>query len=121
MPGVSNAINNYLADLGINMLYMTPVFAAESNHKYDTVNYKEIDKQFGTLDDFKDLVNTCHKHDMKLILDGVFNHTSSLHEWYKKAKQGIKPYSDFYKKNSDGYFLTWAGVETLPLLNHEKS
>lgn len=48
LNGVSKAIENYLADLGVDMIYLTPIFKAESNHKYDTLDYKQIDPQFGT-------------------------------------------------------------------------
>ncbi len=118
LPGVRQSVQTYLADLGINLLYLTPIFLAESNHKYDTLDYRRIDPQFGSFEDFQNLLSDCHQHDIKVILDGVFNHTSYHHEWYKKARQGIPPFVDYYQKNEDGYFLNWAGVETLPLLNH---
>ena len=97
LNGLTNAAQKYLAELGVNLLYMTPVFKALTNHKYDTVDYKLIDPQFGTLADFEKLIQTCHQNDIKLILDGVFNHTSSEHEWYQKARQGIEPFTDYYK------------------------
>ena len=118
LPGLLQAVRQYLVGLGINLLYLTPIFEAESNHKYDTLNYKRIDPQFGTLRDFKNLLAGCHENDIKLILDGVFNHTSRNHEWFKKAEQGIEPFLHYYKRNKDGYFIKWAGVETLPVLNH---
>ena len=119
LPGVTNAINTYLADLGIGLLYLTPIFQGESNHKYDTVDYKIIDPQFGDMDAFRNLVDTCHGHNMRLILDGVFNHTSYHHPWYVKAREGQPPFVDYYQKNEAGDFLLWNGIETLPLLNHE--
>lgn len=119
--GVKKAAENYLSGFGINLLYLTPIFSAESNHKYDSLNYKEIDKRFGTIGNFKELVKICSDKGISLILDGVFNHTSSNHEWFKKAKLGDKIYSDFYKKNNEGYYLNWGGVETMPLLNHDNS
>ena len=121
LKGVANSIQNYLADFGINLLYLTPIFEAESNHKYDTVDYKTIDPQFGDLAVFHELVQICHANNIKLILDGVFNHTSYHHDWYLKALEGISPFNDYYKKNKDGHFLVWNGIETLPLLNHENS
>ncbi|MBN2008902.1 hypothetical protein JW960_06115 [candidate division KSB1 bacterium] len=118
LSGVGSSIQHYLADFGIDLLYLTPIFKADSNHKYDTVDYYMIDPQFGDLSIFHKLVETCHHHRIKLILDGVFNHTSYHHDWYIKAQQGNTPFIDYYKKNEQGYFLNWNGIETLPLLNH---
>jgi len=119
LQGIIQSINTYLADFGIDMLYLTPIFKAETNHKYDTLDYKTVDPQFGDLDIFHALVNTCHAKQIKLILDGVFNHTSYHHDWCLKAKQGIEPFVNYYKKNEDGHILNWNGVDTLMLLNHE--
>lgn len=65
---------DYLKDMGVNCLYLNPIFAANSYHKYDTIDYFEIDPCFGTKEDFKQLVKICHKNGIKVILDGVFNH-----------------------------------------------
>jgi glycosidase len=119
LNGITDAVNRYLADFGIDLLYLTPIFKAVSNHKYDTLDYKTIDPQFGDLTAFKRLADTCHKKGMRLILDGVFNHTSSRHDWYSKALNGELPHEGFYKKNKDGHFIKWAGVKTLPVLNHD--
>lgn len=119
LTGIINSINDYLADFGIDMLYLTPIFKAESNHKYDTLDYMRIDPQFGDLSIFKKLVETCKNKNIKLILDGVFNHTSYHHEWYLKALNGEHPFVDYFKKNEDGCFLNWNGIESLILLNHK--
>src|SRR5699024_1186789 len=66
---------DYLTDLGINGIYFTPIFKANSNHKYDTIDYLEIDPQFGDKETFKKLVNECHKRNIKVMLDAVFNHS----------------------------------------------
>lgn len=52
---------DYLSKLGVSAIYLNPIFQANSNHKYDTVNYYNIDSSFGTLDDFRELVDSCHK------------------------------------------------------------
>ncbi len=119
LPGITKAVKQYLADLGIGLLYLTPIFEAKSNHKYDTLDYTQIDPQFGTMDDFNTLLQTCHHHDIKVILDGVFNHTSRDHIWFEHARDGKEPYTEYYQKNKEGYYLNWAGVDTLPLLNHD--
>ena len=118
LSGIINSINQYLADFGIDMLYLTPIFKAESNHKYDTLDYMTIDPQFGDSSIFQNLVKTCKDKNIKLVLDGVFNHTSYHHEWYLKAVKGEHPYNDYFKKDENGHFLNWNGVETLVLLNH---
>jgi glycosidase len=119
LNGISYAVKEYFNELGVDLLYLTPIFEAGTNHKYDSIDYKKIDKQFGTMEDFKRLVSLCKKNNIRLILDGVFNHSSSMHEWYLKANEGIKGYKDFYKRNREGYILFWRGVKTLPVLNHE--
>ncbi|MBN1155814.1 glycoside hydrolase family 13 protein [candidate division KSB1 bacterium] len=120
LQGVARAVDNYLADFGVNMIYMTPIFKAESNHKYDTLDYKQIDPHFGTMDDFEHLLKISHSLDIKIILDGVFNHTSSNHDWYQRAMRGEKPYVDYFRKNKEGYFLKWAGIDTMPLIDHSQ-
>src|SRR5919202_5282197 len=67
----------YLQKLGVNTIYFNPIFAARSNHRYDTADYKEIDPYLGNLNDFKTLVAEADKRGIRLILDGVFNHMSS--------------------------------------------
>lgn len=68
---------DYLKEMGINCIYFNPIFVANSYHKYDTIDYFDIDPCLGTKEDFKRLVKTCHKNDIKVILDGVFNHCGS--------------------------------------------
>jgi glycosidase len=111
--------SSYLADLGIDMVYFTPIFRALSNHKYDTLDHMQIDPQFGTFADFENMVHAYHSKGIRVILDGVFNHTSSEHEWYKKAKAGDLKFKSMYKVNAEGYIMVWNGIETLPVLNFE--
>jgi glycosidase len=111
--------SSYLAELGVDMVYFTPIFRSLSNHKYDTLDHMQIDSQFGTVDDFKKMIQAYHSKGIKVILDGVFNHVSSEHEWYKRAKAGEAKYKDMFKVNDGGYFMVWNGIETLPELNHD--
>jgi neopullulanase len=60
--------------LGFNGVYLNPIFTADSIHKYDTIDYFEIDPQFGSIDDFKLLIKEAKKRNIKIMLDGVFNH-----------------------------------------------
>ena len=101
---------DYLVDLGINGIYFTPIFKAKSNHKYDTSDYFEIDPQFGTKEDFKKLVNACHKRGIKIMLDAVFNH-SGYH---------FEPFQDVLKNGDNSPFLDWFYPHELPLQGGER-
>jgi glycosidase len=111
--------STYLAELGVDMVYFTPIFKSLSNHKYDTLDHMMIDSQFGTMGDFKKMIEAFHSKGMKVILDGVFNHVSSEHEWFKMAKAGVEKYRQMFQINKEGYFIVWRGIETLPVLNHD--
>jgi len=81
----------YLSNLGITGIYMTPVFLSNSSHKYDVIDYKKIDPAFGTNEKFGELVQTAHKHNIKVTLDAVFNHCSINHPWFQDViKNGKK-------------------------------
>ena len=68
--------------LGVEGLWLTPIFPSPSYHKYDATDYYQIDPAFGTLEDLKELVSLCHARDVKLIMDLPLNHTSSNHNWF---------------------------------------
>lgn len=92
---------DYLSDLGINALYLNPIFAATSNHKYDTTSYFEIDPSFGTITDLKELVTKCHERDIKVVLDLVFNHCGFYHPYFQDVVQKgeASEYSDWFYVN----------------------
>ena len=69
---------DYLEKLKVNALYLTPIFKAETNHKYDTTDYYTVDPAFGTNAVLRALVEGLHQRDMHIILDGVFNHTGAM-------------------------------------------
>lgn len=92
----------YLSALGINGIYFTPMFESPSAHKYDTTDYFKIDPQFGTNDDFKELISQAHALGIKVMLDGVFNHAGFYHPYFQDViKHGEESlYKDcFYIKN----------------------
>lgn len=70
---------DYIASMGFNCIYLNPIFAAESYHRYDTLDYYEIDPHMGTKEDLRTLVSRAHTLGIRVILDGVFNHISSSH------------------------------------------
>lgn len=88
LAGITQKINDgYFANLGVTVLYLNPIFRSPSNHKYDTANYSKIDSDFGSLSNWQSLVGAANANGIRLILDGVFNHTSS-----------DSPYFDLFKR-----------------------
>jgi trehalose-6-phosphate hydrolase len=87
----------YLADLGIDMLWLNPFYNSPQNDNgYDVADYTSIDPMFGTWDDFDALVSEAKSHGIDLMLDMVLNHTSTEHDWFQKALAGDKKYQDYY-------------------------
>lgn len=84
-------------DLGIDGIWLMPIMPSGSYHKYDVDNYKDIDKSYGTLEDFKTFLSEAHKRGINVIIDFVINHTSNTNEWFKKAKEELK------EGKTDGY------------------
>ncbi|ABR31424.1 cyclomaltodextrinase [Thermosipho melanesiensis] len=112
--GIAEKIE-YLRDLGVNAIYLTPIFLSNSNHKYDTIDYFKVDPQFGGIRALKRLINSLHAENMKLILDGVFNHVGRENVYFKKALKGKNKYRNmfiFYENNYRG----WWGTKSLPEL-----
>lgn len=88
---------DYLKDLGIEGIWLMPINPSPSYHGYDITNYKEINPDYGTMDDFKTFVDEAHKRDIKVIMDLVVNHTSKDHPWFKEAtKSNTSPYHNYY-------------------------
>lgn len=97
LKGVTSKLN-YLKELGIGAIYLTPIFKANTNHRYDTLDYFEIDPRLGDLSNLKELVKKAHELDILVCLDLVFNHTSFFHPFFQDVlKNGKKSkYFDFY-------------------------
>ena len=88
---------DYLKYLGVDYLWITPFFISpQKDNGYDVEDYYNIDPTYGTMDDFDMLVKESKKRGIELMLDMVFNHTSTEHEWFKKALAGEKKYQDYY-------------------------
>ncbi len=102
LAGITEKINaGYFDALGVSVLYLNPIFRSPSNHKYDTADFMMIDPDFGTLADFQTLTAAAHAHGMKVILDGVFNHTSSDSRYF-----------DIYHRYNSSGELVSAGIGT---------
>lgn len=93
---------DYLTSLGVNAVWLMPIHPSPSYHGYDVLDYYAVNPQYGTMDDFKNLLNEAHKRDIKIIIDLVLNHTSSEHPFFVDANNNLQsPYRDWY---------VWTGV-----------
>jgi maltose alpha-D-glucosyltransferase/alpha-amylase len=94
---------DYLQELGVDSLWLMPIYPSPLlDAGYDIADYKAIDPDFGNLKDFKDLVDSAHRHGIRLILDLVLNHTSDQHPWFQSARQNrLSPYRDYYVWSDD--------------------
>ncbi len=94
--------------LGVEGIWLSPIFESPSYHKYDVTDYYKVDPQFGTEDDLKDLIALCHERGVKLILDLVVNHTAKNNYWFtqfhnaRKLGDSDNPYYNFYSVSYDG-------------------
>ncbi len=96
IPGIITKLD-YLKALGVDYVWLSPVNKSpQHDNGYDISDYNDIDPMFGTLDDYKRLIAEAKARDMHIMLDLVLNHTSSDHEWFKKALAGDEYYQDFY-------------------------
>ncbi|MCF7931519.1 MAG: hypothetical protein K9L02_08430, partial [Acholeplasmataceae bacterium] len=112
---------DYIKSLGIDVLYLNPIHYSLSNHKYDASDYLKISPEFGTFEDLKKLSDKLHDNQMKIMLDGVFNHVGVSSSLYQEARNPKNPkhnWFDFNPKYEDGVRL-WADVKSLPELNLE--
>ena len=88
--------------LGVQGLWLSPIFSSPSYHKYDARDYYKLDFRFGKQEDLKELIDLCHERNVKIILDLAINHTSSQHDWFVQFKQArmegdaANPYYDYY-------------------------
>ena len=89
---------DYLKDLGIGIIWLSPIYVSPMDDMgYDIADYKNINPRFGTMEDFDELLNEANKRDIKIVMDLVINHTSTEHEWFKKAIEEPKnKYRDYY-------------------------
>ena len=111
---------DYLQDLGINALYLTPIFTSPSNHKYDTVDYRHVDAHFGGDEALIALRKALDERDMRLMLDLVPNHCSAEHPWFLAAQADPDaPTAEFFTfHHRPDEYESWLGVRSLPTLNY---
>ncbi len=121
---------DYLLSLGVNCLYLNPIFEAYSNHRYDTGNYMKVDELLGGDDALKTLISECKKRDIKIILDGVFNHTGDDSLYFNKyGKYGssgayLSKKSEFFDWYSfstwNKKYESWWGIDILPRVKSDE-
>ncbi len=95
---------DYIKDLGIDVVYLTPIFKSNSCHKYDTIDYYQVDPSFGTTEDLNELVQKSHERGMKVVLDAVYNHTGR--EFFA--------FQDILEKGEKSKYLDWYFIDELP-------
>lgn len=96
LEGVLSKLD-YLQDLGINCIWFSPLYPSpNADYGYDISDYMTINPEYGTLEQFKTVLNEAHKRGIKVIMDLVVNHTSDEHEWFQKSKDPQSPYRDYY-------------------------
>lgn len=122
---------DYIQDLGINAIYFTPIFQSASNHRYHTHDYYQVDPMLGGNEAFRELLDAAHERNIKVVLDGVFNHSSRgfffFHDvlengphspwvnWFKIEDWPLAPYTGELPAN----YVGWAGNRALPVFNHD--
>ena len=92
---------DYLQRIGITTLFLTPIFSAPSNHKYDATDFFRVDEQFGGEQALVELIEQLHNRKMYLFLDISFNHISDIHPWFVAAMRNEQPFRDFFISSSD--------------------
>jgi glycosidase len=139
LAGITTKLDD-LAGLGVTVLYLNPVFAAPSNHRYDTSSHEFIDPDLGTMADFRALVAGAEQRGIRVLLDGVFNHVSSDSPWFDRERRfeevgaceaAGSPYRTWFtfrdpkpdepspcaptvKGGTDTYYNGWWGFDTIP-------
>ena len=129
LPGITGKLD-YLKGLGVTTVYLNPIFEAASNHRYNTADYLAIDPMLGKEEDFQTLCREAHKRGMRILLDGVFNHTGSVSRYFNAdgsypdvgaAQSAQSPYYNWYHFSRwPTEYDAWWGIKTLPAVeeNH---
>jgi alpha-glucosidase len=116
LDGITSRLD-YLADLGVTGVYLTPIFPAPSNHKYDATDFFSVDAMFGGEAALQRLIQALHARGMSLTLDAVLNHVSDQHPWFLAARAGDPAKRDWFTFRDDGSYLCWQDYGPMPELN----
>ena len=128
LQGVCEKLD-FLQGLGVTVLYLSPIFEAASNHRYDTGDYETVDSLLGGEEAFRNLVDEAHARGMRVILDGVFNHTGDDSKYFNRRgnygavgayQSEASPWADWYHfRDFPDDYECWWGIKILPRLNPE--
>ena len=108
LRGVIDSLD-YLQDLGVEVLWLTPIQQCGSYHGYDIIDYYAVDKKFGTIEDYRELLFKAHSKGMKVLMDLVLNHTSKNNKWFIKSEWGVNSYDG---AETDGTGIKWRDIYT---------
>lgn len=128
LAGITSKLDD-LAEMGVSVLYLNPIFEAASNHRYNTADYAKIDPMLGTEEDFKTLCAEAKRRGIRVMLDGVFNHTGSQSRYFNAdgfyptlgaAQSKESPYYNWFAfKHWPDDYESWWGINTLPAVQEE--
>lgn len=116
----------YLKELGVSIIYLSPICKSQSNHRYDVGDYEEVDPYLGNNEDLKSLCTRAHRNGMKIVVDAVFNHTGNDSKYFNEYgtynsigayQSKDSEYYDWYKHTENGDFCYWWGFKNLPVCN----
>ena len=126
LKGIQDKLD-YIKDLGVDIIYLSPIVWSQSNHRYDTSDYENVDPYVGKNDDLKKLCDEAHKRNMKVVLDAVFNHTGNDSKYFNEFNSFDEvgafqskdskyyPFYRTYYDNNQTYFDYWWGMKNLPV------
>lgn len=128
LAGITEKLD-YLASLGVQTVYLCPIFEAAENHRYGTADYSRIDPMLGTNEDFKTLCDQLHRRGMRLMLDGVFNHTGYVSRYFNgdgyypdsgACQSEDSPYRSWFQfRHWPDKYESWWGIYSLPAVNED--
>ncbi|MBQ7485749.1 MAG: alpha-glucosidase C-terminal domain-containing protein [Oscillospiraceae bacterium] len=126
LAGIRSKLD-YLQSLSVTTLYLCPVFESDSNHRYNTADYLRIDPMLGTEEDLRLLCQEAHDRGIRVMLDGVFNHTGSTSRYFNAtgeypqlgaAQSPLSPYYSWYQfRHWPDDYESWWGIQTMPAAN----
>ncbi|MBE6529943.1 MAG: DUF3459 domain-containing protein [Ruminococcaceae bacterium] len=128
LAGITEKLD-YLADLGVTVLYLSPIFESVSNHRYDTGDYEKVDSLLGGDEAFAELIAAAHKKGIRVVLDGVFNHTGDDSRYFNRRgnypdvgayQSPESPYYEWFTfRDFPNDYESWWGIPILPRLCHQ--
>ena len=120
LQGITEKLD-YIAELGVDLLFLSPISQTMDNHHYDVGDQTVLDPYIGTWEDFSNLCVEAHKRNMVVIVDLVYNHMGSYSEFFQKALQGVEPYKSWFEWDERGNPVYWFGFKTMSQTNKQNA